>query len=71
MARTYTFTFTFPEAPAAHACKSVTASGSTLNVALSRAAVQVAKDPHLKGRRLTCGRISFALHTPTPTDTGD
>lgn len=66
--KSYTFIFTFPELPAGHAQQSVSASGSSFSVAMSRAAKDVMKREHVKGRRIKHGRISFSFNEPLPDD---
>lgn len=68
--KSYTFYFDFPELSATHHGQTVTAEGSSLNVALSRAAAEVAKRPHVKGRRIKSGTIKFWYNEADKEDEG-
>lgn len=66
--KSFTFYFTFNEVSASHCNQTVTAEGSSLNVALSRATTEVMKRPHIKGRRVKTGSIKFWCNENTPED---
>ncbi len=57
--KSFTFHFTFGDVAAAHAQQAVTATGSSLSVALNRATAIVTKRDHVKGHRINSGSIKF------------
>lgn len=58
--KTWDLGFTINSLPAAHHFQFVTVNASNVGLAVNRGWAEIKKRPHVKGRRVEMGKISFS-----------
>lgn len=61
MSKRWNLLFTFPKLPAGHAQQFKSVEATDVGVAINRGLKEIKKNPAIKGKRITEGRVNFTL----------